>query len=156
MTTISPNPVILFVHGAWHHPSCWEVIQKPLEQAGFPTRTATLASPGSPSPGAGLKEDVAAVRKDLDELVTGQGKDVVMVMHSYGGMAGGGAVKGLEKKQREQSGEKGGVTACLFIASFLVPKGKGLLGMFPDAPPYLVDHVSCGQAFEQSWVSWLE
>ena len=135
------KPTMLLVHSAWHHPSCWEPVQKSLSEVGYTSRASALVSPGSPSPGAGLRQDVEVVRKDLEELVA-QGKDVVMVMHSYGGMAGGGAVEGLEKSRRREAGKTGGVTGCVFIAAFLVPKGKSLIAAFPAVPPYLIPHVS--------------
>lgn len=85
--------------------------------------------------------DVAIVRRDLESLV-GDGKDVILVMHSYGGMAGGGAIEGLEVGR--SPGAKGGVKAAVFLAAFLTPKGKSLLGMFTGGnPPYLEPHVSC-------------
>ena len=67
-----------------------------------------------------------------------KGKNVVLVMHSYGGIAGTNAVSGLEAELRREEGKEGGVVHCLFVAAFLVPKGKSLLGMFPERPPYQI------------------
>ena len=137
-TSPSTKPTIFLVHGGLHNPSCWADTQKRLEQAGYPSSATALLSPGSLSPGIGPEEDIAAVRKDLEALVVDQGKDVVVVMHSYGGMVGGGAIEGLEKKRRQQRGEKGGVVACLFIAAFILVKGKNLTGLYPEPPAYVL------------------
>jgi hypothetical protein len=67
--------------------------------------------------------------------VVSAGKEVVLVMHSYGGIIGSEAVNGLEKAGRK---EKGGVVHALLIAAFLVSKGSSLLGIFDNQlPPYL-------------------
>jgi len=80
----------------------------------------------------------AIVRKLLERSIVSECKDVVLIMHSYGGVAGGGAVSRLEKTARQEAGMEEGVIACVFLAAFLVSKGWGLLGMFDNQfPPYL-------------------
>ncbi|KAL9620499.1 MAG: hypothetical protein Q9160_004968 [Pyrenula sp. 1 TL-2023] len=128
-----PKPTLLFIHGAWHNPHCWASICQELESLGYPTAASSLISMGRENPAVQSHlADVAVVRKDLESLI-GDGKDVILVMHSYGGMAGGGAIEGLEVGRSD--GAKGGVRAAVFLAAFLTPKGKSLLGMFTDGTP---------------------
>jgi hypothetical protein len=83
------------------------------------------------------QEDTAIIRGALESLIS-EGKYVVLVMHSYGGKAGANAVSGLEFAAREQNREKGGIIHCIFLAGFLIPKGKSLADMFPGRPGYIV------------------
>lgn len=137
----SSKPTLLFVHGAWHDVRCWNDIRHELESLGYPTVAPSLISMEQKPAVKSHLADVAIVRKELETLVDA-GKDVILVMHSYGGMAGGGAVEGL--KTRLSANAKGGVKAAVFLAAFLTPKGKSLLGMFEGgSPPYLDVHVSC-------------
>ncbi|KAL9071895.1 MAG: hypothetical protein Q9157_005301 [Trypethelium eluteriae] len=139
---MASKPTILLIHGAWHDVSCWDRVRAQLSALSYPTATVALVSPGSKPAVKSHLEDVAVVRKELEHLIEKNGKDVVLVMHSYGGLAGAGAVEGLEKVRRNAAGEQGGVVAAVFIAAFLVDKGQSLLGQFPQKPPYLIEDVS--------------
>ncbi|KAF5864570.1 hypothetical protein ETB97_007403 [Aspergillus alliaceus] len=81
-----------------------------VKAAGYPTLTAELPSldPGDPTVG-NCGTDAALIRQHLDFLVEDEGRDVVLVMHSYASMPGGAAASGLSKSQRSQDGQKGGV-----------------------------------------------
>ncbi|KAI9699615.1 MAG: hypothetical protein M1820_007115 [Bogoriella megaspora] len=136
MTT---KPTVLFVHGAWHDAWCWDGIREKLAAISYPSSAVSLVSPGSKPAVKSHLEDVAVVREELEALIERNGKDVVLVMHSYGGIAGAGAVEGLEKVRRNAEGKKGGVVAALFIAAFLLGKGQSLVGQFPEKPPYFID-----------------
>ena len=70
-----------------------------------------------------------------------EGKEVVLAMHSYGGLPGGGAVSGLEKRSCEAMGKKGGVVAMIWMASFVVSKGVALSEM-AEKTDWTVIHVS--------------
>ncbi len=129
------KPTIVLVHGAWHDSSCWDATREELTKHSYPSVVVKLPSVGSNPPVASHHEDTAAVRKELERVIVSEGKEVVLVMHSYGGIPGSEAVTGLEKAARK---EKGGVIHALFIAAFLVPKGNSLMGMFDNQfPPYL-------------------
>lgn len=49
---------------------------------------------------------------------------------------------GFEAAARQEKSEKGSIICCLFIAAFLMPKGKNLMKMFAEAPFYLYPDVS--------------
>lgn len=50
-----------------------------------------------------------------------QERDVVVVMHSFSGMTGGTALKGLDKASRGSS--KSGVVRLVYVVAFLVSEG---------------------------------
>lgn len=139
MSHSTGKPTVLFVHGAWHNASCWDSTRAELKKLSYPTETVQLKSSGN-AVNTHL-EDSAIVRTALESLILSEAKSVILVMHSYGGVAGTNAVQGLEAAAREEKGEKGGIIHCLFVAAFLVPKGNSLIGMFPEAPPYLYPDV---------------
>ena len=136
----SEKPTVLLVHGAWHNASCWDSIRAELKTLNYPTDALQLKSSGDFV--TTHLEDTAIIRTALASLIVSERKKVILVMHSYGGIPGTNAVHGLEAAARQEKGEKGGIIHCLFIAAFLVPKGKSLIAMFPEAPPYLYSDVS--------------
>jgi pimeloyl-ACP methyl ester carboxylesterase len=69
-------PAILFVHGAFHGPWCWEPVVTRLEERGVLCRCIELYR-------GGLEADVHAIREEVDAL-TAEGCEVVIVAHSLG------------------------------------------------------------------------
>ena len=139
MSHSNEKPTVLLIHGAWHNTSCWNPIRAELKKLAYPTEVVPLKSSGNAV--TTHLEDTAIIREALESLIVSEGKAVILVMHSYGGVAGTNAVHGLEAAARHEKGEKGGIIHCLFIAAFLVPRGNSLIGMFPEAPPYLYPDV---------------
>lgn len=65
-----------------------------------------------------------------DEMILpllAEGKEVVLLMHSFGGVYGGASVEGLSKAERSSVGEKGGVVALCYMAAAIVPSGMSTL-----------------------------
>ncbi|KAL2043212.1 hypothetical protein N7G274_004272 [Stereocaulon virgatum] len=135
MSQSTTRPTVFFVHGAWHKASCWDTTRAELHKLDYPTEAIQLKSSGSAV--ATHQDDTAIIRGALESLIA-KGKHVVLVMHSYGGKAGAVAVSGLESAARDQCREKGGIIHCVFLAGFLIPKGKSLADMFPGRPEYIV------------------
>ena len=140
MSHSSEKPTVLFVHGAWHNASCWDATRTELKKLSYPTEAVQLKSSGNAV--TTHLEDTTIIRNALESLIVLGGKAVILVMHSYGGVAGTNAVHGLEAATRREEDEKGGIIHCLFIAAFLVPKGKSLVEMFDEPPSYLYPDVS--------------
>ena len=67
----------------------------------------------------------------------------MLVIHSYGGVPGCQAVRGLDKETRVSEGkEEGGIVHCIFLAALLVSKGDTLVGALGEgglAPWYDLD-----------------
>lgn len=64
---------------------------------------------------------MALVRSTASELVSG-GKDIVAVLHSFGGVVGTKALQGLGKRASSRAGT-GVVVGLVYIASMLPKKG---------------------------------
>lgn len=57
------------------------------------------------------------------------GKEIVLVMHSYGGMPGGAAAYGLSKQERSAVGLRGGIIGLVYIAALIARQGDALVDM---------------------------
>ncbi|KAF2450681.1 alpha/beta-hydrolase [Karstenula rhodostoma CBS 690.94] len=138
MPPSKPKPTILFVPGAWHLPSCYDLVSAPLSAAGFPTFSVSLPS-NSHTPISSFEPDIAAIRSTLAPLVEG-GKDVVIVAHSYGSVPANEALKGFTQRERAGRGEQGGVLHYVFISAFVTSVGVSLMDALQgeDLPWFIV------------------
>ncbi|KAL8659961.1 MAG: hypothetical protein Q9202_006866 [Teloschistes flavicans] len=67
-------------------------------------------------------------------------REVIMLLHSYGGAPGSEAVKGLSKKERESNGLPGGVTHIIYMCGFMLQIGECVGGAsLPRPVPDPVD-----------------
>lgn len=115
MASVSPTkPTIFFIHGAWHSPKHFQPVRELLESEGYPTECPCQPTFNAIPP-TSLDDDVKAIQSELDKLIEEQGKDVTVVMHSYGGVVGTEAVhESLGKKARESNSLPGGVLRLLY------------------------------------------
>lgn len=71
--------------------------------------------------------DTKYLREDVLLPLLGEGKDIVLLMHSYGGLYGAAAVEGLSKKERSAMGKSGGIVSLIFVAAFTTLRGNSAL-----------------------------
>lgn len=142
MTTGNAQPVFVLAPGAWHTPDCYDVVRDKLNALGWETRGVTYPSVGAEPPNKGAFDDAAAVRAEVQTLVD-QGRQVILVGHSYGGFVISEASKDLGYKQRKADGKEGGIVLLIFLSAFVVPKGLSLLKMLGGNPlPWMDVQVS--------------
>lgn len=137
---MSNPPTLVLIPGAWHKPSCYTKIIKPLqEEHGLKCVPVTLPSTTG-DPNATFKDDLDAARSAIVDETT-QGRNVVVVVHSYGGMVGNSAIKGLARpkgtsgKSSAQSQGEGYVIGLILIASGFTLTGLTFMDPFLDRPP---------------------
>ena len=136
---MSPKPTIIFVPGSWHGPETWNKLASLLEPQQYGCVSIELPTT-CPNPAAGFSDDVKAVRQAIESETT-QGRDVVVVAHSYGGVVGPSAVKGLTRpKQVEPSSPtatspSGHVVGIIMMATGFMPTGVGFLEAMGGSPP---------------------
>lgn len=133
MATTSEQPVFVLAPGAWHTPDAYEIVQGKLQAQGFESHGVTYPSVGAEPPNKGLFDDAAAVRAEIERHAN-QGRQIIVVGHSYGGLVIAEAVKGLGYKQRKAEGKAGGVTLVVYLAAFVTPKGASILKMLGGQP----------------------
>ncbi|KNG45583.1 hypothetical protein DDE82_004661 [Stemphylium lycopersici] len=130
------KPEIVLVPGAAHTPECMALLMAKLKTFGYSTHCRQMASVGDPTsnPPEGLSGDIAVLRSVVEEAI-GEGNDVVVVPHSWGGVVAGSALVGYSKKEREACGKKGGVIRTGYMASIILPKGVSLMEEGSGTPP---------------------
>ncbi|KAI9039358.1 alpha/beta hydrolase [Aspergillus affinis] len=124
------KPTILLIPGAYHQGSAFEPVATILRQQGYQAKTITLLSAGGPA-STTVHDDAEYIQKSyLDELVS-QGKEVILVLHSYAGVPGTESVKGHARKDLVAQGKKGGVVGLVYLAAFLIPAGASVETIVP-------------------------
>ncbi|KAE8391443.1 hypothetical protein BDV23DRAFT_171625 [Aspergillus alliaceus] len=110
----SSDRAIVLIGGGWHPTASYEKFQSALEAQDYRTPTADLYT------------DSEFVRSYVEGLVEA-GRDVVVLMHSYGGQVSTNCLVGLGAETRKQRGLTGGVTRLVYIAAFAVTEGSSMV-----------------------------
>ncbi|KAL8737028.1 MAG: hypothetical protein Q9181_002092 [Wetmoreana brouardii] len=142
-------PSIVIVPGAWHQPSAYEKFIASLESQGYAATATSLPSCDSQEPlTVSCSTDATAVRTHILSQLDDEGKDVILICHSYGGIPGAGGASGLSKRARVQEGKKTGVVGLVYVTGFVVPEKSSLLDIMggKHAPYVNTDQPSQGQS----------
>jgi pimeloyl-ACP methyl ester carboxylesterase len=140
VANMSTKPTIILIPGAWHTTEGFGPLESFLEKAGYPTKAIDLPSAGAHPGHPDFDQDVAEIRKAVLDLID-EGKEVVVVMHSFGSVIGSEALRDLGKGDREAAGKLGGVVRCVFIGILLPELGKAMYETYmsvmsaPDLDP---------------------
>lgn len=162
---------VIICTGSYHTPAPYEPFRQSLEGRGFeaycpqrPTCDLSLLNVGDVShpdfdsgpPVEGYptdSDDVEVVNQLLEKLIVQEGKDVIMLGHSSGGLiASQAAVPQLQYKSRHAKGQRGGVIGIFFENAFVIPVGESVHTFFQPkegpivTPPFMRFHVSCFSA----------
>lgn len=130
LSTSRKTPTILIIPTLLHTPAHYGPLCWYLETQGYSSSFALLLPSSShESSNSGMAEDVASIRRVLEELVVKNEEDVVVVLHGYGAVPGCQAVTAdLGREARVQEGKSGGVTGLVFIGGWLVEEGESIEG----------------------------
>ena len=113
------KPTILLVGGAWHTAEYLRPLATTLEAAEYPVVALGLPSVGADPPKPDFGDDIAIIRSTVSDLIS-EGKRVVAVLHSYGGIAG---TEALQKFGDMPQTGAGAVLGLIYIATMLPKKG---------------------------------
>ncbi|KAL4966432.1 alpha/beta hydrolase [Aspergillus stella-maris] len=116
------RPTILLIPGAWHDGSIYNPLAAILRSRGFDAQPITLPSLGGPPPTSAY-DDAKYIQENYLAPLIDQGKEVIIVAHSYAGVPGTECVRGFARKDLVAQGKDGGVVGLIYIAASLVPKG---------------------------------
>jgi pimeloyl-ACP methyl ester carboxylesterase len=133
---MASKPTFVLVPGSWHLPQVWDKVSSLLKEQGYNTVAVTLPTT-SGSNSSSFADDVKATQ-DIIENETSQTHDVVLVVHSYGGLVGQSAMKGFtrSKDASATSASKAYVIGLIIIASgFSQPNMAFLDGTGGNPPP---------------------
>jgi pimeloyl-ACP methyl ester carboxylesterase len=107
---------VLIISGAWHIPEHYANLSSRLQHAGFTVKCPRLmTNNGASPPKHTLDDDISQIRNiAIEEL--DRGHDVIVLMHSYGGVVGSYALAGLDEKMTQAKGKvRGMVYMCAFV-----------------------------------------
>lgn len=141
----SRSPTVVLIPDAWHSPIHYVMLLAEIESAGYATSSARCPSCDSTDPYAQtVTTDASSIRQTLLLPLINKGRDIVLIMHSYGGCPGAMAAKGLSKAELQASGRPGGIIGLVFICAFVAHEGQSLLSSLPGERlgPWAVDYVS--------------
>ncbi|KAK6343365.1 hypothetical protein TWF730_010956 [Orbilia blumenaviensis] len=149
---MSDFPTLVFVPGAWHRPTCYSKVVRLLqEQYQLKCSLVTLPSTNG-DPEATFKDDLDAARTAISNETT-EGRNVVVIAHSYGGLVGNSAIKGFARPRHDgavnsastslaaqttdqaQSSASGYVVGLILVASGFTFTGLSFMDPLLGIPP---------------------
>ncbi len=116
-----------------------------MKEAGYEAFVYDLpsASRKPPQEAATLADDAELFNRQAT-LLADQGKEVVLLPHSYGGLVASECVKGLSKAEREAAGKRGCVSKVVFLTSVVPPVGESLQSLMGTLlPDFIKVDVRC-------------
>ena len=130
------RPAIVLVHGAWHVPAHYAPFTQHLHQAtGLDVFCPLLPTcDDTKRLTADLSADAVVVRSLVVSLIDDNDDDdgsreVIMLLHSYGGAVGAQAVDGLSARRRARdAGLPGGVICLIYMCGFMLRAGESVGG----------------------------
>lgn len=141
MRMSSPTlPTLILVPGAFGSPAGYDKLLPHFEQVGLPTVPGPYPSCNPVDPAsATASKDIEALRQDVLLPLLDQGKDVVILAHSYGGVVAGGAANSLDKPTRKSQGKHAaGVVGLIYVAGNITLENESLLEAVGGAyPPFI-------------------
>ncbi|RDH30325.1 Alpha/beta hydrolase fold-1 [Aspergillus welwitschiae] len=123
MTTEKPSVVL--IQGSFQTPLVYAKLTTGLRDLGYPVIHPSLPSctnvEADDFPTRTMEDDARTITETLQQLIEKEGKSVVVVMHSYGGIVGSTAIpQFLAYTSRQAEGKKGG--------------GASVMGTFGESP----------------------
>lgn len=133
---MTPKPIIILVPDEWHTPLHYARLTGLLNTYDYITIVPQLPTNGDEEPNVSLGDDVECVTSVLDNWVARQGREVLLVMHGYGGVVGGAAARSFLKTTMAHEGKEGGVVGIFYISAWVLPKGMSRAGFAKGAKEY--------------------
>ena len=149
----TPKPHIVFLHGAWHSPIYFAKITSLLQDQRYVVHARQQPAVGVPpswTPPTDLSQDLEAARSIVDYAI-GDGNDVVVICHSWGGKIAGSSLVGYGKEEREKRGLKGGVVKVGYMCAMMVDDKENMPQ--PSTPSWFEVDVSHTDIFPFSRTS---
>ncbi|KAK7023030.1 AB hydrolase-1 domain-containing protein [Favolaschia claudopus] len=123
------KPTIIIIPGSFAPLWSYDPVINELKANRYPVEGIELETVGKRDKAPGLYDDAAKVAALVRRLAD-EGKDVVLVPHSYGGLVACEASKGLGKSIREKEGKKGGIARIVFVTAVVGREGQSLKDVF--------------------------
>ena len=133
------KPSILLIPGSFALPEFYNSVVDAVVAKGYEIRALHLPSVGLKT-GQGregelptMYDDAAFIAKEAERLAD-EGKEVILIGHSYGGVPVTQSPKGLGAKERQMQGKLGGIVSLAYITSLVPAVGTSAAGVVADVP----------------------
>ncbi|EWZ83528.1 hypothetical protein FOCG_16929 [Fusarium oxysporum f. sp. radicis-lycopersici 26381] len=134
------TPTVVIIPGSFAPSKHYRVFTESLERHGIDSRvidTPSVGKRGNLRP-ATMSDDVDEITNVVSKLLD-EGKEVVLMTHSYGGIPGTQSLSKLSRKAREAEGKQGGIDKIIYLASVVLQPGVSNLDAFGSALPDFLD-----------------
>lgn len=123
-----PLPHLILIHGSWHSPAIWSTITPLLSHHSHVVHCPFNPSVSEPVFHTTHHTDAANIAS-LASRLADEGHDIILVMHSYGGVPGTESAKGLLKRDRHAEAKPGGIVGLVYLSAFLLAEGQCVADM---------------------------
>ncbi|KAG8158116.1 hypothetical protein KVR01_011877 [Diaporthe batatas] len=124
---MAPKTSFIITPGSFVTSSLYDSLVAALQQQGHSARAIDLpsANDGSRLPAPTADDDAKHIRAEITANLDSETEptDVVVMLHSYAGVPGSSALKGLGRDDRAAEGKTTAVVGVLYLASFVLPLG---------------------------------
>ncbi|KAI1102857.1 alpha/beta-hydrolase [Jackrogersella minutella] len=133
-----PKPSILFIPGSFAIPELYSNIFDAVTAKGYEIKGLHLPSVGLKTgprkePPATIYDDAAFIAKEVENLAD-DGRDVMLIGHSYGGIPITQCTQGLTKAERQKEGKKGGIVRLAYMTALVPAPGQSGLKFLETLP----------------------
>lgn len=140
MSSTQALPTVAIIAGAWQNAANYEPLRDALAKRGYESVCRSPPSTTLPHGDTDLEADIAFVHNEVFRPLVDQGKEVIILLHSFAGVYGASAVKGLSKSEVSEAGRPGGIIAIVYLAAPCIPSGVSLfqvMGIGPQLLPWV-------------------
>ncbi|KAI1144483.1 alpha/beta-hydrolase [Hypoxylon sp. FL0543] len=132
------KPSILLVPGSFSLPELYDNVLKAVTDKGYEIKalhypTVGLKAGPRPEELPSMYDDAAFIAKEVASLAD-EGKDVVLIAHSYGGIPATQSTKGLTKAERQEQGKKGGIVRLAYMTALVPALGESSVNLLEKHP----------------------
>ncbi|KAF5580400.1 short-chain dehydrogenase reductase SDR [Fusarium pseudoanthophilum] len=133
------TPHVVIVPASFAPPSLYSKLVRSLSQYALETTVIDLPSVGfrDTVSAASMEEDAGHIRKVTTKLAD-DGHEIILVMHSYGGICGTESTAGVSRTERQVSGKPGGIVRLVYISSPVPEIGGSVKTMMGDNMPHFM------------------
>lgn len=114
---------IVIVPGSFCPAECYKNQTDSLARHGISSVVVATPSVGRREAGPATMSDDADEIVRVVEPLLADGKKVVLLTHSYGGIPGTQSLERLSQKARSAQGKSGGIETVIYLASVVLPVG---------------------------------
>ncbi|KAM0551219.1 hypothetical protein ACHAPJ_008564 [Fusarium lateritium] len=128
---------VVIIPGSFAKPNLYKSLTESLARNDIQSEVVDLPSVGrrEGKPPGTMTDDADQIVSTVTKLLD-QEKDVVFLMHSYGGVPGTQSLEKLSYKARQAEGKKSGVSKIIYMAAVALPLGGSVLGLL-NTPDFL-------------------